>query len=136
MCPILCRLLCPWNFLGKNARMGCHFLFWKQCIPRGIHIEKGFPTEGSNPCLLCFQHWQTDSLPLYQLGSTIYTYIHICIYMYMYMYIYMHIYISFILCSHTHTHLPMYMYREIAIDIDTYTHSIDLCPSKGSQRYF
>ena len=22
------KLVCPWNFPGKNARMGCHFLFW------------------------------------------------------------------------------------------------------------
>ena len=31
-------LLCPQNFLGKNTRMGCRFLF------QGI-----FPTQGSNP---------------------------------------------------------------------------------------
>ena len=29
------RLLCPWNFLGKNTGVGCHFLF------QGI-----FPTQG------------------------------------------------------------------------------------------
>ena len=32
------RLLCPWDFPGKNTRMGCHVLL------RGI-----FPTQGSNP---------------------------------------------------------------------------------------
>ena len=31
LCPTLvtpwtARLLCPWGFLGKNARVGCHFL--------------------------------------------------------------------------------------------------------------
>ena len=52
------RLLCPWNFPGKNTGVGCHFL-----LP-GI-----FLTQGSNLCLLCFLHWQVDSLPLSQLGS-------------------------------------------------------------------
>ena len=32
------RLLCPWDFPGKNAGVGCHFLL------RGI-----FPSQGSNP---------------------------------------------------------------------------------------
>ena len=35
------RLLCPRNFLGKNTRVGCHFL------PQGI-----FLTQGSNPLAL------------------------------------------------------------------------------------
>ena len=35
------RLLCPWNFLGKNTGVGCHALY------RGI-----FPTQGLNPGLL------------------------------------------------------------------------------------
>ena len=38
----LIRLLCPWNFAGKDTGVGCHFLL------QGI-----FPTQGSNPCLLC-----------------------------------------------------------------------------------
>ena len=42
------RLLCLWNFPGKNTGAGCHFLL------QGI-----FPTQGSNPCLLCLLHWQT-----------------------------------------------------------------------------
>ena len=49
------RLLCPWNFLGKNTGVGCHFPL------QGI-----FLTQGSNPCLL---HWQADSLPLSYLGN-------------------------------------------------------------------
>ena len=40
------RLLCPWDSLGKNTEVGCHFLL------QGI-----FPTQGSNLCLL---HWQVD----------------------------------------------------------------------------
>ena len=31
------RLLCPWDFLGKNTEVGCHFIL------QGI-----FPTQGSN----------------------------------------------------------------------------------------
>ena len=36
------RLLCPWDFPGKNIGVGCHFLL------QGIF----FPTQGSNPSLL------------------------------------------------------------------------------------
>ena len=32
------RLLCPWDFPGKNTRMGCHFL-----------LQRIFPTQGLNP---------------------------------------------------------------------------------------
>ena len=35
------RLLCPWDFPGKNTGMGCHFL-----------LQEIFPTEGLNPGLL------------------------------------------------------------------------------------
>ena len=52
------RLLCPWDFPGKNTGVSCHFL-----LP-GI-----FPTQGSNPCLFCLLHWQADSLPLSHLRS-------------------------------------------------------------------
>ena len=41
-------LLCPWDFPGKNAGVGCHFLF-----------QEIFLTRGSNPPLL---HWQAGSL--------------------------------------------------------------------------
>ena len=49
------RLLCPWDFPGKNIGVGCHFLL------HGI-----FPTQGSN---LHLQHWQKDSLPLSHQGN-------------------------------------------------------------------
>ena len=49
------RLLCPWDFPGKNTGVGCYFLL------QGI-----FPTLGSNLCLL---HWQAVSLPLSHQGS-------------------------------------------------------------------
>ena len=39
------RLLCPWDFPGKNTGVGCHFLF------QGI-----FPTQRSNPGLLILPH--------------------------------------------------------------------------------
>ena len=50
--------LCPWDFPGKNTGAGGHAL-----------LEGIFPTQGSNPCLLCFLHWQVSSLPLSYLGS-------------------------------------------------------------------
>ena len=49
------RLLCLWDFPGKNTGAGCHFLL------QGI-----FLTQRSNPRLL---QWQADSLPLSYLGS-------------------------------------------------------------------
>ena len=62
-CPTLCnpvdcsppRLLCSWDYPGKNTRLSCHFLL------QGI-----FPTQGLNLCLL---RRQVDSLPLSHLGS-------------------------------------------------------------------
>ena len=47
------RLLCPWNFPGKNTAVSCHFLLW------GI-----FLTQGSSLSLLHLFHWQVDSLSL------------------------------------------------------------------------
>ena len=47
------RLLCPWDFPGKNNGMGCHFLL------KGI-----FSTQGLNLCLLHLLHWQVDSVLL------------------------------------------------------------------------
>ena len=64
-CPTLCdpmdymRLLCPWDFPGKNTGVGCHFLL------QGI-----FLTQGLNKHLLHLQRWQANSLPLCTLGST------------------------------------------------------------------
>ena len=51
------RLLCPWDFPGKNAGVGCLFL-----------LQGLFLTQGSNPCLL---HWQAGSLPLSHQGSPV-----------------------------------------------------------------
>ena len=55
------RLLCPWDFPGRNIGVGYHFLL------QGI-----FPTQGSNSYLLCLLHWQVDYLPLSHLGSPVY----------------------------------------------------------------
>ena len=52
------RLLCPWDFPGRKTGVGCRFLL------QGI-----FPTQRSNPLLLCLLHWQADSLPLSHLGN-------------------------------------------------------------------
>ena len=37
--------LCSWDFSGKNTGAGCHFL-----------LQGTFPTQGTNPCLLCLLH--------------------------------------------------------------------------------
>ena len=50
----------PWDFPGKNTGVGCHFLL------QGI-----FPTQGSNPHLLCLLHWQASFLPPAPPGKTI-----------------------------------------------------------------
>ena len=47
------RLLCPWDFPGRNTRVSCHFF-----------LQRIFPTQGSNPHLLYLLHWQAGSLPL------------------------------------------------------------------------
>ena len=47
------RLLCPWDSPGKNTGVGCHVL-----------LQRIFPTQGLNPCLLRLLHWQAGSLPL------------------------------------------------------------------------
>ena len=52
------RLLCAWDFPGKNTGVGCHFLL------QGI-----FPTQGSNPYLWHLLNWQVNSSPLSHLGS-------------------------------------------------------------------
>ena len=54
------RLLCPWDFPGKNIGVGCHFLL------QGI-----FPTQRLNLCLL---HWQEDSLQVSHLESLFHHY--------------------------------------------------------------
>ena len=59
------RLLCPWNFPGKNTGVGFHFL-----------LQRIFLTQGSNLCLLHLLHWQTDSLPPSHLEAHITTHMH------------------------------------------------------------
>ena len=53
------RLLCPWNFPGKNTGVGYHF-----------SLQVIFPTQGLNPHLLHRLHWQVGSLPLINAGGT------------------------------------------------------------------
>jgi len=47
------RLLCPWNFPGKNTGVSCHVL-----------LQRIFPTQGWNLHLLSLLNWQVSSLPL------------------------------------------------------------------------
>ena len=39
------RLLCPWNPPGRKTGVGCYLL-----------LQRIFPTQGLNPCFLCFLH--------------------------------------------------------------------------------
>ena len=52
------RLLCTWNFAGKNTGVGCHFLL------QGIFLIWGSYTH-----LLHILHWQASSFSLSHLGS-------------------------------------------------------------------
>ena len=51
-CTVPARLLCLWDFPGKDTGVGCHFLL------QGI-----FLTQRSNPHLLCLLHWQAGTVP-------------------------------------------------------------------------
>ena len=55
------HILCSWDSSDKNIVVGCHALL------HGI-----FPTEGSNPCLLCLLHWQVGSFPLVPPGKVMF----------------------------------------------------------------
>ena len=46
------------DFLGKNIGVGCHFL-----------LQRIFLTQGWNPYLLRFLHWQAGSFPRVPLGK-------------------------------------------------------------------
>ena len=59
------RLLCSWDFPGKNTRLSCHFLF------QGIFLH-----QESNLHLLHLLNWQEDSLPLSHQGSL---YMRVCV---------------------------------------------------------
>ena len=52
------KLLYSWNFPGKNTGAACHFL-----------LQRIFPTQGLNTCLMRVLHWEVDSLPLHHLES-------------------------------------------------------------------
>ena len=56
----LARLLCQWDFSGKNTEVGCHFLL------QGI-----FPTQGSDPCFLSLLHYRQILLPPSHQGGLI-----------------------------------------------------------------
>ena len=54
--PMDCRLLCPWDSLGKNTGVGCSFL-----------LQVILLTQVS---ILCLLHWHEHSLPLSHLGTS------------------------------------------------------------------
>ena len=58
---LLCPwLLCPWDFLGKNSGVACHFL-----------LQEIFLTQELNPHLLQLLHRQVDTLPLEPQGKPV-----------------------------------------------------------------
>ena len=52
------RFLCPWDFSGKNTRVGC-----------GALLQGIFPAQGPNFHLLYLLQWQAGSLPLMPHGE-------------------------------------------------------------------
>ena len=54
----LARLHCPWDSPGKNTGVGCHAL-----------LQRIFPTQGQNPCLLRLLHCRVASLLKSHCGS-------------------------------------------------------------------
>ena len=74
------RLLCPWDFPGKNTGVGCHFL-----------LQGFFPTWRLNPHLL---YWQADSL--HWATREALNYICVCVCVYIHKYIKMCIYSIYI----------------------------------------
>ena len=54
------RLLCPWDFPGKNIGVGCYFL-----------LQRIVPTQGSNLCLLCILHCRWILYQQCHLGSPV-----------------------------------------------------------------
>ena len=58
LCPS--RLLCPWNFPGKNIGVGCHFLLQGIFLPQGLNPHLVH-------CRQILYHWTTGGAnkPLY-----------------------------------------------------------------------
>ena len=54
------RLLCPWNFPGKNNGVGGHFL-----------LQGTLLSPGKNSCLLCLQHCKWILYPLIHQGTPV-----------------------------------------------------------------
>ena len=46
---VACQAPLSMGFPGQEHWSGCHFL-----------LQGTFPTQGSNPCLLCLLHWQAS----------------------------------------------------------------------------
>ena len=71
----------PTGFSRKNTGVGCQ-----------AFLQRIFPTQGLNPSLLQFLHWQVGSLPLasYLRGKPSQIYICVCVSIYIYIYIYIY----------------------------------------------
>ena len=60
----MCNLL--WHCLEGNLRVRMSEMGHETQVDK---VTLFFPTQGSNPCLLHFLHWQVDSLPLVPPGN-------------------------------------------------------------------
>ena len=58
----------PMECSHQNTEGRCHFL-----------LQRIFPTQGLNPCLLCLLHWQAGSLPPAPPGKPIYVCVCVCV---------------------------------------------------------
>ena len=69
------RLLCPWNFPGKNTGVGCYFIL------QGI-----FSTYRLNPHLWHLLHWQVDFFfpPLRHLGLALTKILLLCVLLFLF----------------------------------------------------
>ena len=59
----------PWT-VAHQAPLSMGFHRQEYCNGLPFPPPGFFPTQGSNPCPLCFLHWQVDSLPLSHLGNS------------------------------------------------------------------
>ena len=71
-----CRTLCSSVTIARQASLSLGFPRQEYWGGLPFPTPEIFPTQGSNPSLLCLLHWQVDSLPLSHLGSPLIVYIH------------------------------------------------------------
>ena len=69
------RLLCPWDFSGKNTLVGCHLLLQRSSWPRDWSYSQ---VSCSGRWVLYY--WATREAPLLTVASTLYTHTSVTLY--------------------------------------------------------